>query len=435
MSKQESERVGPVTRILRWLWTIACSYGTSCSILIMLTFLTWRGTVDQKDIGLVGAQAKYFDSLLWYGHIGPVRIPLPGALLLQVLLAINLLCGGMLRLRLKAPDFFVLALNLMMMALLVKGWVPGSFWWHFSLVIAAGVVSTIYAYRKKSRVGIMIIHVAMAGLLTAGLVKFATSNNGYIRLWEGETGSTYTAFHENELFFAKPLANGHYEEYIVHDEAFRHLHAGGRATIQLDEVPFTLLINRFMPNSEPRNTKDGAVALVELPELDFARANQAGLLVTIDVPGEPQQSAALWSTELAPLTVQVGGEAWAIGFRRRVRDLPWSLRLDKFTKEEHPGVNTPRVFASDVTRIDAQGEQKFHIKMNSPLRYGGLTFSQNNWGPQDPRMAPSDGRRWSTLEVSQNRSDQWPKYWCFGMAFGMFVHFLAKLARYIVRSK
>ena len=102
--------------------------------------------------------------------------------------------------------------------------------------------------------------------------------------------------------------------------------------------------------------------------------------------------------------------------------------------EEHPRSSMPRVFSSDVIRIDDEGEQEFHITMNAPLRYEGFTFSQNSWGPQDPSRQPRDGTLFSVLEVSTNPTDQWPKYFCFMMAYGMLIHFLAKLSRYVARA-
>lgn len=419
---------------LGFLWRVVTSYATSCVILLALMVLTYVGTVTQVELGLIGAQAKYFDSWLWYKEIGSFSLPFPGALLLQTLLAVNLFFGGMLRLRMRAVDHFVLALNVMLLTLLVLRKIPGGFWLHFGLVLVAGLASSVFVYKRRSPLGIMVIHLAMAGLLVAGAVKFQTGNSGYLKLWEGETGNAYIAFHENELVISKELPGGRFEEYIVHDDAFKEMGSNGRGSVELEGVPFKLLLNRYMLNCEPRRASDGSVALLELPEMSMARANLSGLLVTADIPGQAQQSGALWVAEAAPWTLQVEGETWTVGYRRRVRDLPWSMRLEDFIKEEHPGVDTPRVFASDVTRIDDLGEQQFHITMNAPLRYDGFTFSQNNWGPQDPSMQPRDGSRWSMLEVSTNPSDQWPKYGCFVMAYGMIIHFLAKLARYIVRS-
>jgi hypothetical protein len=418
------------------LWGIATSYGTSCVILFLLMGLTYKGTVDQVELGLVGAQAKYFDSIYWTKQIGPLAIPVPGALLLQAILAVNLLCGGMVRLRMKALDWFALSLNVMLLTLLVLRKLPGDFWAHFGMVIVAGLISVAYIYRKKSSLGIMIVHLAMAGLLVAGLVKFTYANSGFLKLWEGEQASVYVAFYENELVFSQLKDDGTCDEFIVHDEAFTGMGRTGRGVVEMKQLPFKLLLNRFLLNCEAQRNTDGSLALVEQPEESQVRANFSGLRVTAEIPGQAQQSASLWLASLDPWTLKVGEETWTVAYRRRIRDLPWTLRLDKFIKEEHPGVTTPKVFASDVTRIDDRVEQGFHISMNAPMRYGGFTFSQNNWGPQigiGERPDPQ-GRQYSTLEVSTNPSDQWPKYCCFVMAFGLFIHFLAKLTRFVSRS-
>jgi hypothetical protein len=130
-----------------------------------------------------------------------------------------------------------------------------------------------------------------------------------------------------------------------------------------------------------------------------------------------------------PVTVRAGGVPWTIDLRKRVYDLPYSLRLNKFTKEEHPGTLSPRKFASDVTMMDGAVQQPFHISMNEPMRHHGFMFSQNAWGPPDGQPP-----FYSILEVSSNPTDQWPKWSCLVIFIGMLLHFVIKLVKYVLKQ-
>ena len=50
------------------------------------------------------------------------------------------------------------------------------------------------------------------------------------------------------------------------------------------------------------------------------------------------------------------------------------------------------------------------------------------------RPAP-DAQLYSILEVSNNPSDQWPKYATFVIAFGLLIHFVWKLITHVRRQQ
>jgi hypothetical protein len=133
-----------------------------------------------------------------------------------------------------------------------------------------------------------------------------------------------------------------------------------------------------------------------------------------------------------PLTVEVDGETWSIDLTRSRYSLPFGIELEKFEKEDHPGTDRAREYSSDVFRVDGgQVTDKYHISMNKPMRYGGFTLYQASWGP--PGAKPGD-RLYTSLAVSRNPADQWPKYGTYVVAVGMSIHFLQKLFAYLRRS-
>jgi len=374
----------------RSAFNMLSSNGLTCLILLALMVLTYFGTVAQIDRGLIWAQKHYFDSLVctldltWFGL--PLAVPWPGALVLISLLAVNLVCGGILRIR----------------------------------------------WRRRT-LGILITHFGILFLLVSGLVKFAASTNGFVQLNPGEQSSVYTSFHRWEIAIAELKGDGTVREHLIAQKAIESpgVHVS-------DVLPFRLVVDRFLPNCRPRRTRatHGARDVVDgfyledLPLVKQASANVPGAYVRIVEPGDNGatiERGLLWGLERHPWTVRVDNVPWTITLRRRIFDLPYAVRLERFRKEEHPGVSTPRHFSSDVTRIEDGVEQQFHIAMNQPMRSGGYMFSQNSWGPQDG----SPGPYYTVLEVSSNPADQWPKVACYVIAVGLLLHFGRKLAHHL----
>ncbi|HTE04910.1 MAG TPA: ResB protein required for cytochrome C biosynthesis, partial [Planctomycetota bacterium] len=71
----------------------------SCTLLVFLALLTWLGTLEQVNTGLFEVQKKYFESFFVIHHAGPLAIPLPGATLVMSVLFVNLVMGGLVRIR------------------------------------------------------------------------------------------------------------------------------------------------------------------------------------------------------------------------------------------------------------------------------------------------------------------------------------------------
>ncbi|MEO0651067.1 MAG: hypothetical protein AAFZ65_10350, partial [Planctomycetota bacterium] len=79
------------------------SYGLAIFVLAAMLVVTFLGTFAQVQMGLYEAKRTYFDSLIamhpvavgdWRG-----ALPLPGGALLMALLSVNLLVGGLIRIR------------------------------------------------------------------------------------------------------------------------------------------------------------------------------------------------------------------------------------------------------------------------------------------------------------------------------------------------
>ena len=153
------------------------SFGLACIILLLLMVLTFYGTLDQKNLSLFEVRQTYFESP--YVLVSPFMaldalgvslepewtrskwLPLPGGLVTLGLLAVNLIVGGMLRMRWSA-----------------------------------------------SRAGILVIHFGIALMLLGSLVEFKTSKKGNMLVFEGESSAEFKSYDEWEVVVIEPPGRG-----------------------------------------------------------------------------------------------------------------------------------------------------------------------------------------------------------------------------------
>jgi len=75
------------------------SFALTIVVLAFLFLLTVIGTLEQTHSSLFEVQQRYFDAAFVVHHIGMIPVPLPGVYLLLVVLGVNLVCGGIVRIR------------------------------------------------------------------------------------------------------------------------------------------------------------------------------------------------------------------------------------------------------------------------------------------------------------------------------------------------
>lgn len=377
------------------LFAALTSFKLAVFILLGLFVATWLGTIAQAKIGLYQAQRKYFESFFYFGPEEPLfgflRFPLPGGLLLMALLAVNLIAGGIIRVR----------------------WTLG-------------------------RAGILLMHFGVVMLLVAGWARWAYAEEGAIGLLEGQRGAEYTSYFESEIALAEIGAEGVVREWLVPD---RVIHVGGAVCrASFSGLPLRLEITSFVENADvlpkgpmfaaPSPVLDGYFVQPAAPEAQ-AEANLPACYATVIAEGASPQQGILWMGARAPWTVRVGERVFTLELRKRRYPLPFEIELVKFTHEYHPGTDMPRHFQSDVIVRDSSGvPQPLLIRMNEPLRRDGFVAYQSSFreNPAEPT------RLYSELAVVRNPADQWPLYSLIVMTLGMFIHFVAKLFRWIARE-
>ena len=354
-------------------------------LLVFLFLLTLFGTLEQVEHGLYEVQKKYFESWFLMHQFGPISLPLPGGVLCMGLLAWNLVAGGLVRIR-----------------------------------------------KTRATLGIIVTHIGIIILLAAGLVKLSASDDGYLRLYEGDKSDEYVSYFLWEVAVFDADSTGDVEEFIVSDEQLR-LAGDGPVRLSNSLLPFELELKHFLENTRPTKEQtpypvaEGWRLKERALEVE-AEGNLAGVYATVRNPLSSDQVGILWGLSEEPWVVEVGERRWGVVLRHRRLRMPFEIRLDKFTKLEHPGTDIPSEFSSDVTQLGDGSDRAILIRMNEPLRDGGLVLFQSSWGP--PNARPGEPL-FSVFSVVRNPSDHWPLYSCIVIGIGMLLTFSEKLNRYV----
>ncbi|MCX5769756.1 MAG: cytochrome c biogenesis protein ResB [Candidatus Hydrogenedentes bacterium] len=348
---------------------ILSSYELSCVLFLLLFVLTLLGTLYQVEHGLYQAQQKYFASFfLIHWLLGVLPIPLPGGYLVMGLTFVNLLLGGVVRVR--------------------KDW---------------------------RRLGILLGHVGILMLLAGAFISYQYAQSGSVTLYEGESAGEFSSERDWEIGVREAGGSEPVTEYIIRGGNFQMLRGGRTGTFYFANIPFELMLTGYDP---------------------AARATQEVVLPSIRAAVLPKDTGAaqeriLWAGS-EPAAVDVAGKSYAIELRRGRWPLPFTIQLDKFTRELHPGTNQPKLFRSDVTKIESGIEQPARISMNEPLRHNGYTFYQSSWGQAG---AGSSERLYSTLAVVRNPADKLPLWACLVITLGLTLHLGQKLLRYLLAQR
>jgi len=387
MSRRPSK--GPLGAVVAFF----SSFGLSCALLLCLFLLTLFGTLEQVEFGLHDVQKRYFESWFVVHRVYGVPLPLPGGALCMGLLAVNLLLGGLVRIR--------------------KTW---------------------------STAGIIVAHVGIVMMLAAGLVKLVASQDGHLRLYEGQTSDQFVDYYKWEVAVWDASQVADVEETLVpHEDVVSCRGPRGR-TFSSDELPFELTLSHFLVNGDvlPKGPNwqasspvvDGYALLERQPEQQ-AEANAAALFaVARDRATGERSEGLLGAFAKYPWTVQSGGRTWAVSLRHCRYNMPFAVQLVKFTKEEHPGMTMARSYMSDVVKIEGGSEQPIRIQMNEPLRQEGVVLFQADYGPKIDQGEPP-GPPYSVFAVVRNPSDNWPLISCVVIGVGLLFAFLVKLFKFL----
>ena len=393
-------RAGMMDRIL----SLIGSYHIAVVVFLLMILLTLLGTFSQKTLGLYQSLNIYFTSwVVPREHWLLGFIPLPGMALLLAVMFVNLLAGGVIRIR--------------------KNW---------------------------RTIGNVIAHLSMLGLIAAGAVSLYYKQEGHMRIFEGESSNRVQAF-QDWVLEVREAGGADSRVYMIHETAFRTDSPAETTTFHRTGWPFELKVSGYQKNATVTTTGDPSVlagsrnidgyTLRPLPVNPQHEANMAGIFLdAVDLSGKTVGSTVLAQVirngEIvtradAPFSFSVGDRQFAVNLTRETWEVPFSLKLDDFKAEYYPGTRKAKEYESHVTMTNAEGKDtKFRIWMNNPLRDSGYVAYQTSFDDQ----SPPGQEKYSVLTVVKNPSDQWPLYSMIAATVGLLITFLTKLARFIRRT-
>ena len=360
-----------------------------CLTLAML--LVFFGTLAQVDLGLYKAQNEFFRSfLIYWGPKGADwKIPVfPGGYLIGGLLLINLIAA------------------------------------HYSR----------FGFRKD-KFGIIITHLGLILLLMGQLATDMLSTESSLHLRNGEAKNYSESDRLTELAVIGKVDPRTDQVVAIPDSRL----AGG-SVIRTPELPFAVRVKHFYRNSllvaqptagfEKSGATQGAgpdVWIREEPRTTkMDERDTPSALVELEADGKSLGSWLVSTRLAAPQTVRFNGRAYDLILRLRRYYIPFNLQLLEFKHDIYAGTDIPKNFSSQVRVLNpATGEDReVKIKMNTPLRYGGLTFYQASFDQDD---------RGSILEVVRNPSWVTPYLACLLVGVGLGVQFLSHLVPFVKR--
>ncbi len=389
-------------------------FGLATALLVILMLETWLATLEQVHFGLHATLERYFNpkepwvfpdaGIISESMIGKKLPPLPGGYWVCALLVVNLTLGGVVRMR--------------------KGWrTAGVLLSHFGIIfmiVAGGVADW-----KEER-GVMMLS--------------EKPGSGFPQTADFAQAFTETSVEITEIKDGKPAAPVRF----ITDAYYGDLEGEDTRTVHLPGLPFDLQFQRYVQNAKPVSAQSMAPSRKE-PVVDgwFLFANEPNKETEMDTPGVHARVLRrdggegevflLAVDSHAPFTIKADGRTFAVRMDKRVWPVPFQVRLEDARSEYHPNTNRPKLFESDIVRIEDGRESDVFIEMNAPMRYGGYTFYQRTM-----MNGPAGGEREATIsgfEVVRNPADKWPEYSIYLTGFGLCLHFLIKLWSFLFRNK
>ncbi len=398
MDQEMKKKANPESP-LRQAYDFLSGFKLATALLLLLGLLTWFATLEQIDQGLHPTLRKYFSwRSLWLlpevnGKIVP--LPLPGGYWVCALLLVNMILGGIVRIR--------------------KGW---------------------------RQIGNLIAHFGIIFMLVAGGVSHHFPQRGNMAIEEGTVSNTAEDYFEYVVEVAEIIDGEPQNIRVIGGDEIDGLGSTHRNFI-LPDFPFDLQLAGYLRNALPVSANERApdrsqvIAdgywLMERPGEVNAELNTAaiyGRVLREDGTVDPPFIVA--GASFHPFTVHVDDRVFTVDMRKRLWPMPFKVRLNEFTADFHPGTGRAARFVSEITRIRDDNEVMVTIQMNEPMRYDGLTFFQASYGP--PGAGPGDSL-YSVFEVVNNPADKWPEYSLYVVTIGMLITFLTKLGESLGRVK
>ncbi|MBI3602762.1 MAG: cytochrome c biogenesis protein ResB [Candidatus Omnitrophica bacterium] len=364
------------------MFKILSSVRITVVCLFLLFILTFWGTVAQAQHGLYVAQERFFNSFFF---LAGGFLPFPGAQLVLWVLFINLVCVTITRFR---------------------------------------------TYRQWSQAGILTIHFGLLFYFVSAFIIFHVAKESNVHLMEGEGTNVSSSYNEWELAYWSD--KGQKRQVTAFDA--KYFKPGFE--IPFENHHFTISVKQFYPNTaaftnpnqrSSRILNISGISLLEpKPLLKEREKNIAGGIFDLKFDGK-SYALVLYGAEFHPTPVPMAGKIYYFSLRHKRYPLPFTLKLEQFKAQFHPGTNVAKSYESNVLVSTGPLQRQVRIFMNNPLRYKDYTLYQASYD------IDSMGRQYSTLAVVKNFARILPYMACLIVFLGLALHFL--IQAFLLRLK
>lgn len=340
--------------------------------LVLSFFLVLIGTLDQVNLGIYYTVKVYFKSWLVYWRGWPV---FPGGMSIGLLLGVNL----------------------------------------------------IFAHSKRfqwsiKKMGIWLIHSSLLVLLIGGAISGFVTQESQMVIREGDTKWYSESMHDTELVVMQKQGDS--------VRVFQIDMADVRVSDSITMGPLIITVEERLAN--------GLLRLLDDPKR-WQSAQGAGRYFSVeprpvDRRPDARNHMALWvrihnqnGKDLGRFLLsswlnhpQWVADSATISVRPTRYYYPYSVTLMTFTHRQHTGTSIPSYFSSDVIVTDESVRQPFHIYMNHPLRYRGITYFQASFDDADTV---------SILQLVKNPVWWSPYFSCLVLGIGLIWHMIVMMRR------
>lgn len=363
-------------------------------LLVLGMVLVFWGTLAQVHLGLYQAQNEFFRSFIvyWRPHGSQLKIPVfPGGYLLGGLLLINLFAA------------------------------------HFR-----------YYQSTRRKIGIILIHLGIVLLLAGQFLTDLLSSESTMHIRAGSSANYSESTGDCELAVID-TTNPERDSVVTIPG---HLLAKG-GEIRLPELPFTLRVQTFYPNSSLTDKPEAGYEEVKvsaglgagiywrsLPhETAMQRRDTPSGIVELHSAAQSLGSYLVSGLLARPQELTFNHRSYQLALRPRRFYKPFSLHLVEFKFDRYPGTDIPKNFSSRVRlqRPETGEDRELLIYMNNPLRYGGETFYQADWDHEDEKG--------TILQVVHNPGWLTPYAACALVGIGLVVQFMIHLVGFATKRK
>ncbi|MDF1816648.1 MAG: hypothetical protein P1V20_30880, partial [Verrucomicrobiales bacterium] len=320
--------------ILRKIYKFFTSYALAVAVFVLLTLITLLGTLEQAPLGLWTAVKSYFHSWFVVSHIFEnfgkftLPIPLPGGLLLMVILFINMTLGAV-----------------------------------------------VHVKKRLRGIPNLVSHLGMLFLFVSAFVTFVGKNDGFVALFPGQKSNMARSYKTWQLEILEFAGEGKpTKAHIVPWEELTSIRGGKDKEFTSKELPFSVKIDSFLYNATPVSASIPIAAGAAGREINGfkllprtkdkeAERNYPGCFATVFANGEKVDEMILSAYSNTTVYQSPGGQSVvmqkpgdsprAAGFTvdgkqygllltKTSWPIDFYIQLDRFIFEKHPGTEQPK---------------------------------------------------------------------------------------------